>query len=132
MVATKVVAFSASSWVAAAASPITYTFSVVATGTIRSTSFTNQTITFVATTDTTLITGTPPKQSSQPLSNVTVIIGSIGTGILANSAIITGHHSYVQLASGDGAITVLNPGAIPFNYDLRTPLGVRDWQYSRV
>lgn len=109
--------------VVASAVPITYTFNLVASGTIGSTSFNDQTITFVATTDTAFITGTPPNQSSAQITGVTVTIGGVGTGTLTASAAIYGGLTFVQLVSGSGRIVVQNPGTIPFNYDLRTPLG---------
>jgi hypothetical protein len=106
---------------AASAVPITYTFSVVTSGTIGATPFTNQTLTFSVTTDTTLIAGPIGTQHTPnfPVSGVSVSTPAGPTSI-TNIANVLAAPGAVGLTFGD-IIRVDNPALA--TYDLSTFIG---------
>jgi hypothetical protein len=109
--------------VAASAVPITYTFVVSASGFIGSTPFTNQTLTFTVTTDTSLITPFLGGQITPvlPVSSVSVSTPA-GTATFVNVAVVRADPSsgLVALSSG-GNLNVFSP--LLNGYDLRTAIG---------
>jgi hypothetical protein len=107
--------------VAASAVPITYTFSVVTSGTIGATPFTNQTLTFSVTTDTTLIAGPIGTQHTPnfPASTVSVSTPAGPTTITTLSNVLAAPGA-VGLTFGD--IVRVNSPALA-TYDLSTFFG---------
>lgn len=99
------------------AGTITYTFTGVGSGTVNGTPFSNQTLTFGLTTDTSLISG-----SSTPQVNGLLSISGVGQGTAQNSYIIL---SGPQLVSFNISTTtpafVMSP--VLSMYDLRSAIG---------
>jgi hypothetical protein len=107
--------------IAASAVPITYTFSIVTSGTIGATPFTNQTLTFTVTTDTTLIAGPIGTQHTPNFPASTVSVSSpAGNGTISVLSNILAAPGAVGMTFGD--IIRVNSPALN-TYDLSTAIG---------
>ena len=112
---------------AAFASSITYTISTSAGGSIGSTNFNDNTITFTQTSDTSLVTNCSPGVYCTPTSTSnTVTIGGIGTYTVTDSTFFVVNHGGPDLGFADVSLG-LNPLAeddTAFGtYTLQTALG---------
>ena len=107
--------------IAASAAPITYTFSIVTSGTIGATPFTNQTLTFSVTTDTTLIAGPIGTQHTPnfPVAGVSVSTPA-GNTTITNIANVLAAPGAVGLTFGD---IVRTNSPLLATYDLSTYIG---------
>ncbi len=98
------------------AGTITYTFTGVGSGTVDGTPFSNQTLTFGLTTDTSLISG-----SSTPAVTGLLSISGVGEGTAPNSYLISGPQVVSFNISTTTPALVMSPALSM--YDLRNAIG---------
>ncbi len=121
MLLSKVLITGVLSAIAASAVPITYTFTIVTSGTIGATPFTNQTLTFSVTTDSTLIAGPIGTQHTPNFPSGGVSVSTpLGPATITNLANILAAPGAVGLTFGD--IIRVNSPALA-TYDLSTFIG---------